>query len=138
MFALAMVMFLGTVMGTTIYHFDADVPLDRFFRVAINGGALATTVGGIALFVAACFQRRARAVMITGSDLVLNFFMALVTQWWPWLKPLAPYNLFYYVKGPQIFREPGWPVHDLTVLGVILVVAAVAGGVIWRRRDLPA
>lgn len=138
MFALVIVMFLGTVVSTRIFHFDAAVPLGRFFRVAINAGLLASTVGAIALLAAARFQRRGAAVAITVSFLVVNHFASLIAQWWPMMKFLAPFTLFHYVNGPKIFRQPGWPWDDMAILVAILIVAAVTGAILWRRRDLTA
>jgi ABC-2 type transport system permease protein len=136
MFALVAVMFLGTVVATRLYEFDQDVPLYSFFMLAINGGILASTVGGIALLAAACF-RRSMAVSIAVAYLVLNYFAEIVAEWWPRMKWLEPINIYHYVNDVKIFTESAWPVWDMTVLITILVLSTVAGGVIWSRRDLP-
>ena len=136
MFALVAIMFLGTVIATHLYDFDQDVPLYSFFMLAINGGILASTVGGIALLAAACF-RRSMAVSITVAYLILNYFAEIVAEWWPRMKWLEPINIFHYVNNVTIFTESAWPVWDMTVLITILVISTVAGGVIWSRRDLP-
>ena len=44
-------------------------------------------------------------------------------------------TLFYLVDGSRIWR--GWPLGDMALLTAILLVAAIAGGIIWHRRDLP-
>jgi ABC-2 type transport system permease protein len=136
MYALVLVMFLGTVAATNMYHFYQEVPLHSFFRLAINGGILASTVGAIALLAAACF-RRGMAVSLTVAYLVVNYFISIITKWWPRMKWLDPFTIFNYVDGARIFNEPGWPVGDMLVLISVLVVSAVLGGVIWWRRDLP-
>jgi len=136
MFALVAVMFLGTVAATRLYDFEQDVPLYAFFILAINGGILASAVGGIALLAAACF-RRSMAVSIAVAYLVLNYFAEIVAEWWPRMEWLEPINIFHYVNNVKIFTESAWPVWDMTVLITILVISIVAGGVIWSRRDLP-
>ena len=73
MFALVIVMFLGTVFATNIYDFGEPIPLHLFFRIAVNGGLLASAVGAIALMAAAVFRRQGMAVGVTvafrfGSD----------------------------------------------------------------------
>ena len=136
MYALVIVMFMGTVVSTNLYEFDQEVPLYRFFKLAVNGGILASAVGGIALLAAACF-RRSMAVSLTVAYLVVNYFIMIITQWWPRMKWLDPVTIFNYVDGGKIFIEPAWPVIDMCVLISLLVVSTVLGGLVWWRRDLP-
>jgi hypothetical protein len=136
MFALVLVMFSGTVFATNLYDFTQEVPLYSFFKAAINGGILASAVGGIALFAAACFQRNT-AVWLTVAYLMVNYFVSIIAEWWPRMKWLECTTIFYYVEGEKIFTEPGWPLGGLSVLISILVVSTIMGGIIWSRRDLP-
>lgn len=136
MFALVAVMFLGTVAAVNLYHFDQDVPLDNFFKLAINGGILASAVGGITLLAAACF-RRSMAVSITVGYLVLSYFTVIVAEWWPRMKWLEPVTIYSYLDEGTIFAQSMWPVGDMLVLISVLVITTIAGGVIWSRRDLP-
>jgi ABC-2 type transport system permease protein len=136
MYALVLVMFLGTVAATNLYQFDQTVPLYAFFKIAINGGLLASAVGGIALLAVACF-RRGTAVSLTVAYLVVNYFVSIIAEWWPRMKWLGPTTIFYYVHGPEIFNESAWPTGDMCVLISILVVSTLLGGFIWSRRDLP-
>ncbi len=136
MYALVLVMFLGTVVSTNLYQFEQQVPLYNFFKLAINGGILASAVGGIALLAAACF-RRGMAVSLTVAFLVVNYFIMIITQWWPRMKWLDPVTIFNYVDGAKIFMKPTWPVSDMCVLISLLVVSTMLGSVVWWRRDLP-
>jgi len=136
MYALVIVMFLGTVVSTNLYEFEQHVPLYNFFKLAICGGILASAVGGIALLAAACF-RRGMAVSLTVAYLVVNYFIMIITHWWPRMKWLDPVTIFNYVDGAKIFIKPGWPVGDMCVLISLLVVSTVLGGLIWHKRDLP-
>ncbi len=136
MFGLVVVMFLGTVTATCLYNFKQDVPLYDFFKLATNGGILASAVGGITLLAAACF-RRGMAVSITVAYLVLNYFAEIVAEWWPRMKWLKPLNIYHYVKDAKIFTESAWPVGNMAVLITILIVSTIVGGIIWARRDLP-
>jgi len=136
MYALAMVMFMGTVVATRIYDFYQEVPLYFFFRVAVAGGLLASTVAGITLLAAACF-RRGLAVPVTVAFLVLQHFISILSDWWARMEWMAPLSLFNYVDGPEIFKSGGWPISDMCVLLSVLAVSTVSGGIIWSRRDLP-
>ncbi|MBN2269296.1 MAG: hypothetical protein JXN61_01700 [Sedimentisphaerales bacterium] len=135
MFALVLVMFLGTVFATSIYDFGPALHLYPFFKTAIVGGLLASAVGGIALLAAASFQRNI-AIWLTVAYLVLNYFLAVFTEWWTRIKWLSPLTIFHYVDGPRIFTHSGWPLDDIAVLLSILLVSTVAGGILWSRRDL--
>lgn len=135
MFALVIVMFLGTVVATHIYDFGEPIPLDLFFRLAINGGLCASTVGAISLLAAAVFRGRNMAVGAAVTFLVINYFVSLIANWWPRMSFLGPTTLFYYVGGQKIIT--GWPLSNMCVLTAILLVAAISGGIIWHRRDLP-
>ena len=134
MFSLVMVMFLGTVAGTRVYDFGEPIPLYGFFRFAVGAGLLASAIGAIALLCAASFRGLYAAVGVPVAFLVVNYLISLVGAWWPPLRFLAPATLFYYVGDPRVFHE--WPLSDMCVQFSVLMVAAVAGGVIWHRRDL--
>ena len=137
MFFLILIMFSGTVAGTWIFQFDEPVPLDKFFRLAVNAGVVASTAGAIALLAAAVFRTRNVAVGVTVSIMVLNYFIKVVAAWWPPVEFLKPLTLFHYVGGEIIFREGRWPLGDMGVLAAVIAVSAIAGALIWHRRDLP-
>lgn len=136
MYALVVVMFMGTVAGTNLYKFDQAVPLYSFFKMGVVGGMLASAVGGIALLAAACFHR-GTAVSLTVAYLAVNYFVSIIADWWPRMKWMSPATIFHYVHGPEIFNGSEWPVGDLCVLISLLVVSVLLGGIIWSRRDLP-
>ncbi|MHC4740490.1 MAG: hypothetical protein ACYS8Z_01185 [Planctomycetota bacterium] len=135
MLGLILAMFMGTVVGTTLYDFGPDLVLYPFFKASVVGGLLASAASGITLLAAASFQRNI-AIWVTVGYLVANYFIAVFAEWWAKMSWLAPATIFNYVDGPRIFSKPGWPIDDMSVLGGILVVSTVLGGVIWCRRDL--
>jgi hypothetical protein len=135
MFALVLVMFLGTVAAVNIFTFKDRVPLDVFFRIAVNGGLLASTFGAFSLLCAATFGRLYAAVGVSVGYLVANYFVAVVSNWWPRMAFLKRAPLFYLVDSSSFWQ--GWPLRNMAILATILLVAAGLGGVIWHRRDLP-
>jgi hypothetical protein len=135
MFGLVLTMFFGTFVAVHIYRFDQRIPLDLFFRIAINGGLLASTFGAFALLCAATFARLYSALGVAVAFLSFNYFVALVSEWWLSIRFLRRASLFYFVYYSDIFE--GWPVRNMAWLAVILLAAAVIGAVIWHRRDLP-
>ena len=135
MFALVLVMFLGTVTATHLFDFGQRIPLDIFFRIAVNGGLVAGAAGSIALLAAGALAGRNRAVGATVAFLVLDYFIWIVAQWWPRLSFLKPATLFYYSSSIKLVY--GWPVGNMGVLLLIILAASILGGVVWQRRDLP-
>ncbi|MBN1764528.1 MAG: ABC transporter permease subunit [Sedimentisphaerales bacterium] len=136
MFLLTIVMFLGTVASTHIYEFDDEIPLYSLFRLAINAGMLASTVGAIALLSSSIFRRRVQAINITIIFLVIQYFIYIISEWWPPMNWLYPASLFYYIGKADIFIRNQWPLGHLCVLGSVLITATLAGHIIWSRRDL--
>lgn len=135
MFGLVLTMFFGTFVAVHIYHFDQRIPLDLFFRIAINGGLLASTFGAFALLCAATFARLYSALGVAVAFLSLNYFVALVAEWWPSIRFLRRATLFYFIYYSDIFQA--WPVRNMAWLAAILLAVAAVGAVIWHRRDLP-
>jgi len=135
MFALVLVMFLGTVAAVNIFTFKDRVPLEVFFRIAINGGLLASTFGAFSLLCAGTFGRVYAAVSVAVAFLVVNYFVAILSNWWPRTAFLKPATLFYLVDSSNSWQ--GWPLRNMGILVVILLAAVSVGAVIWHRRDLP-
>lgn len=137
MFALVVIMFLGTVTATGIYDFGEPIRLYRFFQTAVNGGLLASAIGAIALLSAAICRNRARAVGLATAYIVTSYFISILADWWPRMAWLSPVTLFHYVDGNKIFVQRVWPVSDMCVLTTVLVTAAITGAIVWQKRDLP-
>jgi ABC-2 type transport system permease protein len=137
MATLVLVMFSGTVVSTMVYEFGEPVPLRDCFRMAINGGLMGGAIGAISLLSAALFSRRGIAIGVTVAYLVVNYFAAILTDWWPRMRVFDTLTLFHYVNSYKLFALHIWPISDMMVLTVILLVAAILGAIIWNRRDLP-
>jgi ABC-type transport system involved in multi-copper enzyme maturation permease subunit len=135
MFALVLVMFLGTVAAVHLFTFKDKVPLEIFFRIAINGGLLASTFGAFALLFAATFARLYAAVGVSVAFLMASYFVAVVSNWWPRMAFLKRATLFYLVDSSHPWE--GWPLGNMAILAAILLAAAGLGALIWHRRDLP-
>ncbi len=134
MFCLVMVMFLGTVAAVHIYTFSEPIDLNLFFRLAMNGGLLASTFGAFALLCAASLGRLYSAIGVAVGFLTLNYFIAIVAAWWPKMEFMRKVTLFYLIYYSDLWQR--WPVENMAKLAAILVVTAIVGGIIWRRRDL--
>jgi len=137
MFTMVALMFLGTVVGTSVYDFGQNISLYPFFRAAANGSLLAASAGGVSLLCAASFRSRGRAVGTAVTFLVANYFIDLFSEWVSFIRYLEPFSLFYYVDPQKVLYESAWPVRDMSILAAVTIIATLTGAVIWRKRDLP-
>ncbi len=137
MLGLVLVMFLGTVTGVHLCGLNDQVELWLFFKAAIVGSLLSGTAAGVSLLAAGTFRTRGIAVGVGLTYFIGNYFIDVITGWWPRVEFLGPVSIFYYVNPQKIFLGTGWPVRDMCVLLMIFVTTIVAGGIIWDRRDLP-
>jgi hypothetical protein len=133
-FALGLVMFAGTVVAVNVYEFSEAIPLERFLRIAVFAGLLGGTFGAFALFFAAFFRRLYGAVGVSAAFLTLNYFVAIIAQWWPQVAFLRRATLFYLLYYSNLWFA--WPVRNMVILGVIGLAVTIAGGSVWQRRDL--
>jgi ABC-2 type transport system permease protein len=134
MFALVMVMYAGTATAVRIYTFDQPIDLPLFLRIAVTAGVLASAFAAFALLFAATFRRLYCAVGLSVAFLTLNYFIAIVAQWWPALRFVRKATLFYLIYYSDLWR--GWPVRNMAILGAIALAVATVGALVWRRRDL--
>lgn len=137
MLALFTVMFLGTVVGTTIYDFGQQVTLYPFFRAAVNGVFLAGACTGISLLSAASFRSRGWAVGAAAAYLIACYIVNLFEDLGPVIRILEPLSLFYYIDTQKIMSASAWPVKDMAILAAVMIITTAAGGIIWKKRDLP-
>lgn len=136
LFGLIAMMFLGTVTAVNVYEFKEPITLDLFLRLAVNGGLLAGAFGAFSLVCAALFGRLYLAAGVAAGFLTLNYFIAIVAEWWPPVHFLHKATLFYLVYYSNLWFA--WPLRNMAWLGAILIALVILGGIIWRSRDLPS
>lgn len=134
LFGLDLVMFAGTAASVRLYRFSEPIDLYLFFRIATTAGLLAATFGAFALLFAATFRRLYCAVGVSVGFLTINYFIVIVAQWWPAMRPLRRATLFYLIYYSNLWQ--GWPVRNMAILAAIALAAAALGALIWCRRDL--
>ena len=91
-------------------------------------GTTAISVGAATGSAAAA---RGVAALVTVASYLLNALAQVTTA----LRPARPVSPYYLVLGNEPLAHGLWPAGALAVLGVAAVLA-VAGGVVFARRDL--
>ena len=127
---------IGNRVGGWFVIAEHQVPASSLIKVAANMYALYVAVGGFSLFVSACCDRRGRAIGIASSMLVASFFLSILEQFWEPAQSASFISVMHYYKPLLIVRDAGWPVGNLIVLVVTGFAFAVAGAVVFSRRDL--
>ena len=135
--ALVAVMFTGTVTGINISNFEQEFSLRPFLRGSVFCGLLLAAAAGVALLAAALFGNRGKAVGLALAFFIINYFINIIAEWWPRAKFLGPVSLFHYANQSKILFDSAWPIRDTYIISSVFVIAVIAGGVIWNRRDLP-
>jgi ABC-type transport system involved in multi-copper enzyme maturation permease subunit len=136
--ALVGVIFSGTVIWTRFFDYGQEVELLPFALVSINIALSACAVVGISLLAAAYFNERGRAIGVVVGYLVASYLADFSAVWWPRMAAVHPWTIFYYSVPNRVLRAEALSPRDVAVLGTVLVVTAVAGFLIWRRKDLAA
>lgn len=123
---------LVTVLAVAV---DIDVPLRNISATSAGLLALVWCFAGIAFLIGAWTGRRTHVLAIAGTlalaGYILRAVAGLVDQvgWLRWLSP------FHYYNGADPLRT-GWHLGDIMVLVAVGVVTAVAGVIVFDRRDV--
>jgi ABC-2 type transport system permease protein len=114
---------------------DIGVPLGNIAAASVGLVALTWCFTGIAYLIGAWSGRRSTVVAVAGVLAVAGYVMRAVAGlvdglgWMRWLSP------FHYYIGADPLRT-GWHLGPLAVLVLVAVVTAVAGIIIFDRRDV--
>lgn len=131
--ALSIVLWLALWAGVAL--FDMGVPTSNLLAASLTAGALGLTFGALAFVLGAATGRRALSIGVTAAAAVaaylVNALAALVSE----LDRLQRTSPFYHYAVGDPLREGIAPGH-VAILVAITVVAAVAGIILFERRDV--
>ena len=104
----------------------------------MNLYCLYAAVGGLALLISALSDRRGRAVATVFGILLGSFLLNFLAQFWEPAETLALLSFLHYYKPLPMVQAggSGLPLGDMAVLMGFGVVAWVAGGIWFARRDI--
>lgn len=125
----------GVVLLIVVPGSGMDIPLTNVAAVSVGLVALTSCFGGIAFLVGAISGRRATVLAVTGTVCVATYManvISNVAEAWHWLRWFSP---FHYFIGTDPLHTGWHPIH-LSALVAVAVVSAVAGIVVFDRRDV--
>ena len=129
---------LGMVAGMLYAQPEGEFAYGHLGAVALNGLTLFWAIGGLALWGSAAASTAGRVVAWAISLLVVSYFVDYFAGIWTPLQAIQFLSLFDYYDPTQALVSGQANTSDLATLTVVGVVAAVAGLIVFTRRDLPA
>ncbi len=128
---------LGNLVG--LAYSKPDGTMNNWHFVAQTGTSLllALTIGGVSLLVSARADRMGQAVGWAAGFMIVSYVIDYFSTLWSFLKPLQPFSVFDYYDPPVALAHGTIPTMNVIVLGGVALVCAIAGLVIFQRRDLP-
>lgn len=128
---------LGMTLGLFIARPVGTLHYRYFVPTAIASALLFWAIGGLTLLGSAAANTTARAVGWATAALAVFYFVDYFASLWHPLKVLDPLSIFaYYDPAPALVHGSlAW--SDVLVLAAVGAAGAVAGLVVFTRRDLP-
>jgi ABC-2 type transport system permease protein len=128
---------LGMVAGMLYARPEGEFSYGHLNAVALNGLALFWAIGGLSLWGSAAASTAGRVVAWAISLLVVSYFVDYFAGIWSPLQSIEFLSLFDYYEPTQALISGQASTTDVATLSIVGVVAALAGLVVFTRRDLP-
>jgi ABC-2 type transport system permease protein len=128
----------GMVAGMLYSRPEGEFTYAHLGAVALNGLALFWAVGALTLWGSAAASTAGRVVGWAISLLALSYFVDYFAGVWAPLQAIVFLSLFEYYEPTQALVSGQANAADLVTLLIVGGIAAMAGLVIFTRRDLPA
>jgi len=126
----------GNVLGSMdIAAADRPTPT-ALILVVTNLLLVYLAVGGLGYFVAACSDRRGRAISCVFTGVGAAFALDFVSRLWEPAERLAFLGLLNYYQPLEIIRHGILPWDHVVVLGGVGVTLWTAAGVVLSRRSI--
>ena len=129
---------LGMVAGMLYARPNGEFAYGHLSAVAVNGLALFWAIGGLSLWGSAAASTAGRVVAWAISLLIVSYFVDYFAGIWEPLQAVQFLSLFDYYDPTQSLVSGRATTADLITLAIVGAVAAIAGLVIFTRRDLPS
>ena len=127
---------LGFRIGVGLAPDGWTPPLGRLLIAAANLGCLYVAVGGVALLISACSDRRGRAIAGAFAFVLASFFLQVLAQFWAPAKAVAFLGVLEWYWPLDILTAGTVPWGSMAVLVAVGAGAWTLGGAVFARRDI--
>ena len=128
----------GMVAGLLYSRPEGEFVYGHLGAMTVSGLALFWAVGGLTLWGSAAASTAGRVVGWAIGLLVLSYFVDYFAGVWAPLQAIVFLSLFDYYEPTEALVSGQVDFSNLLTLTAVGFVAAVAGLVVFTRRDLPA
>jgi ABC-2 type transport system permease protein len=129
---------VGMLLGLWIARPEGDLTYSHFIDTGVTTFFFFWAIGGLSLLGSAAANTSSRCVAWGTIGLVVSYFIDYFAQLWDVLEPLEPFSILHYFNPSQALVHGVLYASDLTTLGLTGLAGALAGLVIFSRRDLPS
>jgi ABC-type transport system involved in multi-copper enzyme maturation permease subunit len=129
---------LGTILGIAIAGIEADFELARIPLLMATTLALLWAVAGIALCASALASSSGQATGWLLAILLVSFFVDYFSSIWRPLQSIAGVSIYHYYDPTGALATGQMEQRNVVVLGLVGLVASLAGLLVFQRRDLPS
>jgi beta-exotoxin I transport system permease protein len=128
---------IGMLIGLAIARPDGSLDLNHFIQIALATGLLTWSIGGIALAGSAAADRMGQAIGWVIAILVISYVVDYFAAIWSALKSIQPFSIFNYYDPAIALSSGTLPLTNVVVLGLVGLLGASAGLLVFTQRDLP-
>lgn len=128
---------VGMIAGVGASHVNGQVEPVHWLVTFAACWLLIWSVGGISMLGSALSDSMGRAVSWAIAVIVLSYVIDYFAALWAFIRPLRPFSIFHYFSPSRALAHGVLPMTNVAVLGLVGAACAVAGGIVFSRRDLP-
>ncbi|HEY7036090.1 MAG TPA: ABC transporter permease subunit [Thermomicrobiales bacterium] len=128
---------LGMLAGIALSHPAGTLTYAHFVPTALAAALLVWCIGGLALLSSATADRMGQAVGWVSAAIVVSYVVDYFAAIWSALEPLEPFSIFDYYNPGLALSAGTLPLTNVLVLATVGLTGAIAGLLVFARRDLP-
>jgi ABC-2 type transport system permease protein len=128
----------GLVSGVLLGNPEGDLIWSHLVKVAAVTALLMGAIAGVTLASTAASNTTSQAVGRATGFIVVSFLINYLASIWNIIEPFDPISIFSWYQPATAFVNGSIDPVDALVLGLTAIIGAVAGGIVFVRRDLPA
>lgn len=119
---------------TALYHIS--ISTHDIWNLALIGGLFGLAVYGLTLFLASIFSEKSKVYGLVAGILAISYVLNLVASLNDKLANLKYVSLFYYYNVNDLLTGRPITISSLVIFVGVGVVGALAGRLIFSRRDI--